>query len=98
VLLEEALDTCGETVLASTRMRILTILVWIATRQGDIASAQAWAVDALKIANEVLGGGPRLALPLEGLAQVATAASQPVQALRLAGAAAGARPTGGRRR
>ena len=90
-LFEQAMDAYPADLLGTARVWILTSLAWVATEQGDLAKAQTWLVEALRCANEVLGAPGRVALPLEGLAQLATAAGQPLQALRLAGAAAALR-------
>jgi non-specific serine/threonine protein kinase len=66
---------------------------WVATEQGDLATALACFHDALVMARDALGGRARLAMPLEGLAQVAAACGRAAQALRLAGAAAVLRET-----
>jgi non-specific serine/threonine protein kinase len=63
-------------------------LGWVATVQGDLMTAHAALVVALRMACDALGARARLVTPLEGLAQLAAAAGQPVRALRLAGAAA----------
>ena len=63
-------------------------LGWVATEQADLVTAHASLLAALKMARDALGGRGRLVMPLEGLAQLATAAGQPARALRLAGAAA----------
>jgi non-specific serine/threonine protein kinase len=62
-------------------------LGWVATLQGDLTAAHAALLAALRMARDVLGAQARLVTPLEGLAQLASAAGQPVRALRLAGAA-----------
>jgi predicted ATPase/DNA-binding CsgD family transcriptional regulator len=59
----------------------------VACEQGDLERAHVALLEAFAIGRDALGGRVRLVMPLEGLAQVATAAGQPLRALRLAGAA-----------
>jgi len=62
-------------------------LGWVVLEQGDFGEARALFLDALAIGRDVLGGRARLAIPLEGLAQVAAATGDPERAYLLAGAA-----------
>jgi hypothetical protein len=52
-------------------MWTLATLGWVATEQGDLPTAHARLLDALVIARDALSGRARLAMPIEGLAQVA---------------------------
>jgi len=72
-LYEQAMDALPRDVLGASRLWILTSLACVATQEGDIATARLWLTEALKIGYEALGGRARLALPLEGPAQVAAA-------------------------
>jgi non-specific serine/threonine protein kinase len=74
-------------------MWIVCNLGRVATEQGDLVAAHASFLDGLVIARDNLGGRGRLSMPLEGLAQLAAASGRPVQAFRLAGAAAILRET-----
>jgi DNA-binding NarL/FixJ family response regulator len=74
-------------------MWALANLGWVAAEQRDLAVAHACLLDALVMVRDALGGRARLAMPLEGLAQVAAAAGRSAQAFRLAGAAAALRET-----
>lgn len=76
-----------------TRVWIVCNLGRVATQQGDLVTAHANFLDALVIARDNLGGRGRLGMPLEGLAQVAAASGRPIQAFRVAGAAAVLRET-----
>jgi non-specific serine/threonine protein kinase len=73
------------------RVWTLGNLGWVLLEQQDLSSARACFFEALTIGRDVLGGRARLAIPLEGFAQLAAAAGQPAVALRLAGAAAALR-------
>ncbi|MBV9581116.1 MAG: hypothetical protein JO057_21250 [Chloroflexi bacterium] len=64
---------------------------WVAVEQGDLVSARESLLSALTMARDALGGRARLVTPLEGLAQLAGAAGEPIPALRLAGAASALR-------
>jgi predicted ATPase/DNA-binding CsgD family transcriptional regulator/tetratricopeptide (TPR) repeat protein len=92
-LLDRALAMHPKGVGGTGQMWTLANFGWVATEQGDLATAHACLLDALVIARDALGGRARLAMPIEGLAQVAAAAGRAAQAIRLAGAAAALRDT-----
>jgi predicted ATPase/DNA-binding CsgD family transcriptional regulator len=92
-VLDRALALYPKGVVGVGQMWTLANLGWVATEQGDIATAHACLLDALVMARDALGGRARLAMPMEGLAQVAAACGRAATALRLASAAAMLRQT-----
>jgi predicted ATPase/DNA-binding CsgD family transcriptional regulator len=71
----------------------LANLGWVVLEQGDLVQAGTLFLEALAIGHDALGGGARLAIPLEGFAELAVAAGLHERGLRLAGAAAVLRET-----
>jgi DNA-binding CsgD family transcriptional regulator len=93
-LLERSMHEHGSSNFPLGRMWTLGNLGWVHLEQRQFAEARQCFEQALAIGRDVLGGRARLAIPLEGFAQLAAATNHPVRALKLAGAAAALRASG----